>query len=95
MAGTPRIIITNEPTAYHVMSRTALEGYPLDDVDNDFYVSQTLKFSKLYFKAYLRHLVAHLPTLALQYRSLSYTSLSDLRYFSAVSRASHPIRQTA
>jgi len=25
MARTPRIIITGEPTAYHVMSRTALE----------------------------------------------------------------------
>jgi REP element-mobilizing transposase RayT len=49
MARTPRIMITGEPTAYHVMSRTALEGYPLDDVDKDYYVSQTLKLSKLYF----------------------------------------------
>ncbi len=32
MARIPRIMITGEPTAYHIMSRTALEGYPVDDV---------------------------------------------------------------
>lgn len=32
MARIPRIMITGEPTAYHIMSRTALEGYPMDDI---------------------------------------------------------------
>ena len=45
----PRIMITGEPTAYHIMSRTALDGYPIDDVDKDFFVSLVVKLSKLYF----------------------------------------------
>ena len=49
MARIPRIMITGEPTAYHIMSRTALEGYPMDDVDKDFFLSQVVKLSKLYF----------------------------------------------
>ena len=48
MARTPRIMITGEPTAYHIMSRTALDGYPIDDVDKDFFVSLVVKLSKLY-----------------------------------------------
>ena len=45
MARIPRIMITGEPTAYHIMSRTALEGYPMDDVDKDFFVEQVVKLS--------------------------------------------------
>lgn len=49
MARIPRIMIAGEPTAYHIMSRTALAGYPLDDVDKDFFVEQVVKLSKLFF----------------------------------------------
>jgi len=42
-------MIAGEPTAYHIMSRTALAGYPLDDVDKDFFVEQVVKLSKLFF----------------------------------------------
>jgi len=49
MARIPRIMIAGEPAVYHVMSRTALDGYPLDDADKDFFVSQVVKLSKLYF----------------------------------------------
>lgn len=49
MARIPRIMITGEPTAYHIMSRAALEGYPIDDVDKDFFVEQVVKLSKLFF----------------------------------------------
>ena len=49
MARIPRIMITGEPTAYHIMSRTALESYPMDDVDKDFFVEQIMKLSKLFF----------------------------------------------
>jgi len=49
MARTPRIMLAGEPTIYHVMSRTALERYPLDSADKDFFVSQVVKLSKLYF----------------------------------------------
>ncbi len=49
MARIPRIMITGEPTAYHIMSRSALDGYSIDDVDKDFFVSQLVKLSRLYF----------------------------------------------
>ena len=31
MARIPRIMLIGEPTAYHIMSRTALDGYPIDE----------------------------------------------------------------
>ena len=46
-------MLVGEPTAYHIMSRTALEGYPIDDADKDFFVEQVMKLSKLYFVAVL------------------------------------------
>lgn len=49
MAHTPRIMLAEEPVVYHVMTKTALEGYPLDDADKDFFVSQVVELSKLYF----------------------------------------------
>jgi REP element-mobilizing transposase RayT len=49
MARTPRILITGDPTAYHIMSRTALEGFPLGDVEKEYFVSVVRKVSKLYF----------------------------------------------
>ncbi len=49
MARIPRIMLIGEPTAYHIMSRTALDGYPIDNVDKDFFVEQVAKLSKLYF----------------------------------------------
>src|SRR3990172_2856316 len=49
MARIPRIMLIGEPTAYHIMSKTALEGYPIDDVDKDFFVEQVVKLSKLFF----------------------------------------------
>jgi REP element-mobilizing transposase RayT len=42
-------MITGAPTAYHIMSRSALDGYPMDDVDKDFFVEQVVKLSKLFF----------------------------------------------
>jgi putative transposase len=49
MARIPRIMLIGEPTAYHIMSRSALDGYPIDDVDKDFFVEQVVKLSKLFF----------------------------------------------
>jgi hypothetical protein len=36
MAGTSRMIIADGKAVYHVMSRTALDGFPLKDVEKDF-----------------------------------------------------------
>jgi REP element-mobilizing transposase RayT len=43
------MIIADEKAVYHVMSRTALDGFPLKDVEKDFMLSLIKKFSSLYF----------------------------------------------
>jgi len=35
MPRTRRLIINNETAVYHVMTRTALDGFPLGDVEKD------------------------------------------------------------
>lgn len=47
--GYPGLMITGEPTAYHVMSRTALDRYPVNDLEKDFFVEQVVILSRLYF----------------------------------------------
>ena len=49
MARIPRMLVTGEPAAYHVMSRTALDGFPLMDVEKDFLVNLIRAKSRLYF----------------------------------------------
>jgi len=44
-----RMIIPDQETVYHVISRTVLGGYPLGDEEKDELVKILLKFSKLYF----------------------------------------------
>ena len=36
MPRTKRLVINGETAVYHVMSRTALDGYPLGDIERDF-----------------------------------------------------------
>lgn len=42
-------MVYGESTVYHVMSRTALEGFPLGDVEKDELLELIKKFSRLYF----------------------------------------------
>ena len=49
MARIPRILITGEPTVYHIISRTALDGYPIGDVEKDYFVELIRRFTALYF----------------------------------------------
>ena len=44
-----RMIISDEKAVYHVMSRTALDGLPLGDVEKDYMLALIKKFSSLYF----------------------------------------------
>jgi REP element-mobilizing transposase RayT len=44
-----RLIIADEKAVYHVMSRTALDGFLLKDVEKDFMLDLIKKFSALYF----------------------------------------------
>ena len=43
------MIIADEKAVYHVMSRTALDGFPLQDVEKDFMLDLIKRFSSLYF----------------------------------------------
>ena len=49
MPRTSRLIIHDEKAVYHVMSRTALDGFPLEDVEKGFILDLIKRFSALYF----------------------------------------------
>jgi len=49
MPRTSRMIIPDEQAVYHVMSRTALPGYPMGAGENDFLLNLIKRFSKFYF----------------------------------------------
>ena len=49
MARIPRVLITGEPTAYHLISRTALDGYPIGDAEKEFFVETLKRFAAIYF----------------------------------------------
>ena len=44
----PRMVINDETTVHHVMSRTALDGFPLGDVEKDFMLDLIRRYSTLY-----------------------------------------------
>ncbi len=44
-----RIKVKGEPTVYHIMSRTALDGFVLEDVEKDFLLNLIRRLSGLYF----------------------------------------------
>jgi len=48
MPRTTRLIINDETAVYHVMSRTALDGFPLGDVEKDFMLDLIRRYSALY-----------------------------------------------
>jgi putative transposase len=45
----PRMVIEDETTVYHVMSRTALDGFPLGDIEKDFMLDLIKRYSAPYF----------------------------------------------
>ena len=49
MPRTQRLIIGDETAVYHVMSRTALDGFPLGDIEKDFMLDLIRRYSALYF----------------------------------------------
>ena len=49
MPRTQRLIIEDETAVYHVMSRTALDGFPLGDIEKDFMLDLIRRYSSLYF----------------------------------------------
>jgi REP element-mobilizing transposase RayT len=49
MPRTTRLIINDETAVYHVMSRSALDGFPLGDVEKDFMLDLIRRYAALYF----------------------------------------------
>jgi REP element-mobilizing transposase RayT len=48
MPRTQRLKISDETAVYHVMSRTALDGFPLGDIEKDFMLALIRRYAKLY-----------------------------------------------
>ena len=48
MPRTTRLIVNDETAVYHVMSRTALDGFPLGDIEKDFMMDLIRRYSELY-----------------------------------------------
>jgi putative transposase len=48
MPRTQRMIIDDQSTVYHVMSRTALDGFPLGNVEKDFMLDLIRRYATLY-----------------------------------------------
>ncbi|MBW2100935.1 MAG: hypothetical protein JRG68_09330 [Deltaproteobacteria bacterium] len=48
MARIARMMISGEPTVYHVMSRTALDGFPFGDVESKVSRKQRTGLLKLF-----------------------------------------------
>ena len=49
MPRTKRLKIGDETAVYHVMSRTALDCFPLGDIEKDFMLELIRRYSALYF----------------------------------------------
>ena len=49
MPRTQRLIINDQSTVYHVMSRTALDGFPLGDIEKDYMLDLIRRYAALYF----------------------------------------------
>jgi REP element-mobilizing transposase RayT len=49
MARIPRLTVDGEPGVYHVISRTALEGFVLGDVEKDYLLALMQRLSAVYF----------------------------------------------
>ncbi len=44
-----RMVNSEQKAVYHVMTRTALDGFPFKDVGTDVFVNIIKRFSKIYF----------------------------------------------
>ncbi len=44
-----RLVVKGEPAVYHVVSRTALDGFVLGDVEKDFLLDHIRRLGSVYF----------------------------------------------
>ena len=75
-----RMVMKGEVAVYHVMSRTALDDYPFDDIDKDKFVEILQKFSSIYFVEVLGYCIMgnHIHALIRMFPDSHYTD-SDIR----------------
>ncbi len=52
-----RMVIPEEKAIYHVMSRTALDGFPFQDAEKDQFVKILKRFSVVYFAEVLGYCI--------------------------------------
>jgi hypothetical protein len=57
MARFPRLLVTDVPTVYHIISRTALDGLPFNTVDKDDFVTRLKSLAQVYFTEILGYCV--------------------------------------
>jgi putative transposase len=48
-----RLVVKGEPAVYHVISRTALDGFVLEDIEKDFLLKLIKRLSSVYFSEVL------------------------------------------
>ena len=51
------MLVKGEPAVYHVMTRTALDGYVLGDVEKDYLYKLIPKVSSIYFPELLGYCI--------------------------------------
>ncbi len=49
-----RLVVKGEPAVYHVVTRSALDGFVLGDVEKDFLLDHIRRLSSIYFSEVLR-----------------------------------------
>jgi REP element-mobilizing transposase RayT len=49
MPRTQRLVINDETAVYHIISRTALNGFPLGDIEKDFMLAIIKRYASFYF----------------------------------------------
>ena len=49
MPRTARLIVKGEPAVYHIISRTALAGFVLKDIEKDYLLNLIRRLSEVYF----------------------------------------------
>ena len=97
MPRSTRLLIDDQPTVYHVISRTCLDGFPLSDKEKDHFLAVVHRFAAIYFAEILGfcvmgnhfHMLVRMPAAS----SISDEAIAE-RYLSVfkAKTAPNPIR---
>ncbi len=75
MARIPRLKIEDTKAIYHVITRTALDGYPIKDYDKEIMVGLIQQFARLYFTEIIGYCIldTHIHLLVKMYPGKNYS----------------------